>query len=99
MVLSFIASKCSLLTISLFPVAVTTISDSGMAVSNLFTSKPSIEAWSAHIGSISVTITRAPAPLRDAAEPFPTSPYPATTATFPAIIISVDLLIASTRDS
>ena len=46
-----------------------------------------------------MTITRAPAPLSDAADPFPTSPYPATTATFPAIIVSVALLIASTNDS
>ena len=44
-------------------------------------------------------ITRAPAPLREAAEPFPTSPYPATTATLPANIISVERRIASTKDS
>ena len=65
----------------------------------LLTAKPSIAACKAQIGSISVTITLAPAPLNEAAEPFPTSPYPATTATFPAIIISVALLMASTNDS
>ena len=84
---------------SLFPVVVTTISASPTTDSNLLTAKPSIAACKAQIGSISVTITLAPAPLRDAAEPLPTSPYPATTATFPAIIISVALLIASTNDS
>src|SRR5690606_7717733 len=44
-------------------------------------------------------ITLAPAPRKEAADPFPTSPYPATTATLPAIITSVALLIASTNDS
>ena len=38
------------------------------------TAKPSIAACSAQIGSISVTITRAPAPFSDCAEPLPTSP-------------------------
>ena len=42
--------------------------------SNVTTSKPSIAACKAHIGSTSVTFTRAPAPRNDAAEPFPTSP-------------------------
>ena len=84
---------------SLLPVAVTTILASLIAFSIFFTSNPSIAAWSAQIGSISVTITLHPAPLRDAADPFPTSPYPATTATLPAIMMSVALLIASTQDS
>ena len=44
-------------------------------------------------------MTRHPAFLRDSAEPFPTSPKPATAAIFPAIITSVALLIASTKDS
>ena len=35
-----------------------------------FTSKPSIAACRAQIGSISVTITRQPAPFSEAAEPF-----------------------------
>ena len=70
-----------------------------MILSNFFTSKPSIAACKAQIGSISVTITRAPAPANEAAEPFPTSPYPQTTATFPAIITSVARRIESTKDS
>ena len=84
---------------SLFPVVVTMISPSTQASVIFFTSKPSIAACNAQIGSISVTITRAPAPLNEAAEPLPTSPYPATTATFPAIITSVARRIASTKDS
>ena len=72
--LSFIFSKCLPTTIFLFPVVVTMISPKWTTVSNLFTSNPSIAAWSAQIGSISVTITRAPAPFKEAAEPFPTSP-------------------------
>ena len=48
------------------------------------------------MGSISVTVTIEPAPLKDAAVPFPTSPYPHTTTLFPASIISVALLTAST---
>jgi len=63
------------------------------------TSKPSIAACNAQIGSTSVTITRAP-PLRsDWAEPLPTSPKPATHATLPASITSVARRIASTSDS
>ena len=56
-------------------------------------------ACRAQIGSTSVTLTRAPAPRRDAAEPFPTSPYPHTTAVLPAIIVSVARRIPSTKDS
>ena len=41
-------------------------------------------------------MTIAPAPANEATVPFPTSPYPATTTLFPANIISVALLIAST---
>ena len=96
MVLSFMASKCSPRTISLFPVVVITISAFSITVSNFFTSKPSIAACKAHIGSISVTVTMAPAPLKDAAVPFPTSPYPQTTTRFPAIMISVARRMAST---
>ena len=51
------------------------------------------------MGSISVTITRQPAPLKEAAEPLPTSPYPPTTAILPAIITSVARRMASTSDS
>ena len=85
--------------ISRFPVAVTTISASLTAFTIFFTSKPSIEACNAQIGSISEIITRQPAERKDLAEPLPTSPKPATTATFPAIIMSVARLIPSTRDS
>ena len=56
-----------------------------------------MEACSAQIGSISVTITLAPPCLREAAEPLPTSPKPQTTATLPANITSVALFILSTR--
>ena len=56
-------------------------------------------ACKAHIGSISVTVTIEPAPLKDAAVPFPTSPYPQTTTRFPANITSVARRIASTADS
>ena len=51
------------------------------------------------MGSISVTMTRAPAALNDAAVPLPTSPYPAQTTTLPAIIKSVARRMASTADS
>ena len=44
------------------------------ALSTVFTSKPSIAACRAQIGSISVTITRAPYERIDAAQPLPTSP-------------------------
>ena len=70
-----------------------------ITVSKRFTSKPSIAACKAQIGSISVTVTIEPAPLNEAAVPFPTSPYPHTTTLFPANIISVALLMASTADS
>src|SRR5687767_1106801 len=41
------------------------------------------------MGSTSVTITRHPCPFSDWQQPFPTSPYPHTTATFPLSITSV----------
>src|SRR5436189_7069 len=69
---------------SLLPVAVTKMSALGNASSMVATAKPSIAAWSAQIGSISVTMTRAPAPLSDWAEPLPTSPWPQPTATMHA---------------
>ena len=46
-----------------------------------------------------MTITLTFAFFNDSAEPFPTSPYPATTATLPASIRSVALRRASTKDS
>src|SRR5690606_38984941 len=98
-VLSFMDLKCSALTISRLPVVVTTMSASFTAFANFLTSYPSMAACNAQIGSISVTITRTPALLSDSAEPFPTSPSPATTATLPASIRSVARRIASTSDS
>lgn len=56
-------------------------------------------AWRAMIGSISVIITLAPKARKACAQPLPTSPYPATMATFPANMTSVALLIPSTSDS
>ena len=44
------------------------------ALSTVFTSKPSIAACNAQIGSISVTITRAPYERIERAQPLPTSP-------------------------
>src|SRR4051794_41957165 len=55
-------------------------------------------AWSAQIGSISVTTTRAPWPRRDSAQPLPTSPYPQTTATLPPMRTSVARLRPSMRE-
>ena len=49
---------------STFPVAVTKISALSAALSIVLTSNPSIAAWRAQIGSISVTTTRHPAFLR-----------------------------------
>src|ERR1700683_4546862 len=63
------------------------------------TSNPSIAACSALIGSTSVTITRAPMPRSECAEPLPTSPYPQTTAPLPATITSVARLMPSASDS
>ena len=63
------------------------------------TSYPSIAACNAHIGSTSVTITLAPPCRSEAADPLPTSPKPATTATLPDNITSVALRIPSTKDS
>ncbi|CNJ96250.1 Uncharacterised protein [Mycobacterium tuberculosis] len=57
---SFIAFMCSSEMMSLLPVAVTTMSAVAMPSSTVTTSKPSISACSALIGSISVTLTRAP---------------------------------------
>ncbi|CFR85961.1 Uncharacterised protein [Mycobacterium tuberculosis] len=71
---SFIALMCSSMMMSLLPVAVTTMSASPMASSTVTTSKPSIMACSALIGSISVTETRAPWPFIASAQPLPTSP-------------------------
>ena len=55
-------------------------------------------ACSAQIGSISVTMTRAPWPRSDSAQPLPTSPYPQMTATLPPIRTSVARLMPSMRE-
>ena len=99
MAISFISRICSIRMTSLFPVVVIKISALDTTSSRTTTSKPSIAACNAQIGSTSVTFTRAPAPRSEAEEPFPTSPYPQTTAVLPAIIVSVALRIPSTRDS
>ena len=97
--MSFISRICSILMTSLLPVVVIKISALSKVSSKVTTSKPSIAACRAQIGSTSVTLTRAPAPRRDAADPLPTSPYPHTTAVLPAIIVSVARRIPSTKDS
>ncbi len=75
------------------------ISALATTLSNFLTSKPSIAACKAQIGSISVTVTIEPAPRKEAAVPLPTSPYPQTTTLLPANITSVALRTASTADS
>src|SRR6056300_810327 len=99
MAISFISRMCSMLITSLLPVVVMNTSALSTTSSSTTTSKPSIAACNAQIGSTSVTLTRAPAPRSDAAEPLPTSPYPQTTAVLPAIIVSVARRMPSTRDS
>ena len=49
---------------------------------------PCMAACRAVMGSTSVTITLAPREASAAADPLPTSPYPTTTTTLPAIITS-----------
>ena len=53
---------------------------------------------SAQMGSISATMTRAPAAFIAAEQPLPTSPYPAMKTTFPAIMTSVARMIPSGRE-
>src|SRR3954447_3589807 len=77
------------------PVAVTKMSAVATTSSIFATWKPSITACSAQIGSTSVTMTRAPWPRSDSAQPLPTSPYPNTTATLPPISTSVARLMPS----
>ena len=45
-----------------------------------------------------MTITRAPWPRSDSAQPLPTSPYPQITATLPPISTSVPRLMPSTSE-
>jgi len=84
--------------IFLFPVHVMKISASLTIDSSLTTEYPSIQAYKAQIGSISVTYTLAPADFIAEAHPLPTSPYPQITTFFPAIITSVDLIIPSGKE-
>ncbi len=72
----------------------------GIAVSIFFTSKPSIAACKAQIGSISVTVTLAPAPLKEKLLfLFQHHRILQQQLRLPAIIISVARRIASTADS
>merc|ERR1719316_725978 len=59
---------------------------------------PSMHAWSALIGSISVTMTREPEPRSAAAQPLPTSPKPATSERLPPSITSVARMMPSVRE-
>ena len=70
----FIRPICSAVMMSRFPVAVMKMSPRSSTSSSVVTSKPCIAACRAQIGSISVTITRAPWPRSDSAQPLPTSP-------------------------
>src|SRR5664280_3481477 len=80
---------------SLLPVVVTKMSAVPTTSSRVATWYPSMAAWRAQIGSISVTTTRAPCPHSDSAHPLPTSPNPHTTATLPPMRTSVARLIPS----
>merc|ERR1719316_1327621 len=59
---------------------------------------PSMQAWSALIGSISVTMTREPDPRSAAAQPLPTSPKPHTSERLPPSITSVARMMPSVRE-
>jgi hypothetical protein len=55
-------------------------------------------AWRAQMGSISDTMTRAPAAFMAWAEPLPTSPNPAMNTVLDAIITSVARMMPSGRE-
>ena len=74
MALCFIFAMCSAVMMPLLPVVVMKMSAVPSTASRVLTSKPSITACSAQIGSISVTMTRQPWPRSDWALPLPTSP-------------------------
>ena len=59
---------------SLLPVAVMKMSALSSTRSSVVTWKPSMAACRAQMGSTSVTMTRAPWPCSDWAQPLPTSP-------------------------
>ena len=71
---SFMRSKCSRARTSRPPVTVMKTSPRSAASSAGMTSQPSIRASSARIGSISQTITDAPAPRARSATPLPVQP-------------------------
>merc|ERR1712226_731610 len=95
MALFFMAFMCSNLMILKFPVVDTKMSASPTTDSMVTTWNPSMQACNAQMGSISVTRTRAPAPLMAKAQPLPTSPYPHTNARLPPIITSVARMMPS----
>merc|ERR1719215_334986 len=95
MALFFIFCMCSNVMISKLPVVVVKMSISPTTDSKVTTWKPSMHACKAHMGSTSVTRTRAPAPRRAKAQPLPTSPYPHTRARLPPIITSVARMMPS----
>ncbi len=70
----FIIRIWSAVMTSRLPVAVTKMSAVVTTSSSRATWKPSMAACSAQIGSTSVTMTRAPWPRSDCAQPLPTSP-------------------------
>ncbi|KFM24324.1 hypothetical protein F751_3042 [Auxenochlorella protothecoides] len=74
MALFFMAAMWRAMMMSLFPVVVTKMSAVDRQSSRGCTWYPSIVAWSAQMGSISATITRAPAAFMALAQPLPTSP-------------------------
>merc|ERR1719277_405675 len=80
------------------PVADVKMSISPTTESISATSKPSMQACKAQMGSHSVIITRAPAPRIAKAQPLPTSPYPQISARFPPIITSVARMMPSGRE-
>merc|ERR1719229_43710 len=95
MALFFIFDICPTVMMSKLPVVVVKMSISPTTDSSVTTWKPSMQACSAQMGSISVTSTRAPAPLMAKAQPLPTSPYPHTKARLPPIMTSVARMMPS----
>src|SRR5882724_5009576 len=94
----FIWPMCSAVITLRQPVAVMNMSAVATTSSSVATWYPSMAACSAQIGSTSVTMTRAPCPRSDSAQPLPTSPYPHTTATLPPMSTSVARLMPSSSE-
>merc|ERR550514_999801 len=80
------------------PVVDTKMSISPTTFSMVVTWYPSMHAWSALIGSISVTSTREPEPRSAAQEPLPTSPKPRISERLPPSITSVARMIPSVNE-